>query len=55
MAEVLSDAAGDGRIDLSELDKRLEATFAAETYAELVPITAAADRPTGESQITRRG
>jgi hypothetical protein len=40
VAELLSDAAGDGRIDLGELDKRLEATFAAKTYAELVAITA---------------
>ncbi|WP_457109514.1 DUF1707 SHOCT-like domain-containing protein [Marmoricola sp. URHA0025 HA25] len=39
VAEILRDAAGDGRIDLSELDERLEATYAAKTYAELVPIT----------------
>ena len=30
----------DGRIDLEELDERLEATYAARTYADLVPITA---------------
>jgi hypothetical protein len=44
VAEVLRQAAGDGRIDFDELDKRLEATFAAKTYAEIVPITA--DLPT---------
>jgi hypothetical protein len=39
VAEILRDAAGDGRIDFEELDQRLEATYAAKTYAELVPIT----------------
>ena len=40
VAEVLRQAAGEGRIDVDELGKRLEATFAAKTYAEIVPITA---------------
>ncbi len=40
VSEVLRRAAGDGRIDLEELDERLEATFRARTYADLVPITA---------------
>jgi hypothetical protein len=40
VAEVLRKAAGEGRIDLEELDERLEATYAAKTYADLVPITA---------------
>jgi hypothetical protein len=40
VAEVLREAAGEGRIDLDELDERLEATYAARTYADLVPITA---------------
>jgi hypothetical protein len=40
VAEVLRQAAGEGRIDLEELDERLEATYAAKTYGELVPITA---------------
>ncbi|MCW2512506.1 MAG: hypothetical protein JWR11_1548 [Mycobacterium sp.] len=44
VAEVLRQAAGDGRIDLAELDERLEATYAAKTYGELVPITV--DLPT---------
>jgi hypothetical protein len=39
VAEVLRQAAGDGRLDLDELDERLEATWAAKTYADLVPIT----------------
>jgi hypothetical protein len=39
VAEVLRDAAGDGRLDLEELDERLEATWHAKTYADLVPIT----------------
>jgi hypothetical protein len=40
VAEVLREAAGEGRIDLDELDERLELTWAAKTYADLVPITA---------------
>jgi Domain of unknown function (DUF1707) len=40
VAEVLRQAAGEGRIDLEELDERLDATFSAKTYADLVPITA---------------
>jgi len=39
VAEVLRQAAGEGRIDLDELDQRLDATYAARTYADLVPIT----------------
>jgi hypothetical protein len=31
VAEVLRTAAGEGRIDLDELDERLEATYAAKT------------------------
>ena len=44
VAEVLRHAAGEGRIDFDELDERLEAAYAAKTYADLVPITA--DLPT---------
>lgn len=40
VAEVLRHAAGEGRIDLHELDERLEATYKARTYGDLVPITA---------------
>jgi hypothetical protein len=39
VAEILRQAAGEGRIDLEELDERLEATYAAKTYADLVPLT----------------
>jgi len=39
VAEVLRQAAGDGRLDFDELDERLEATYAAKTYSDLVPIT----------------
>jgi len=40
VADILRDAAGEGRIDLAELDERLESAYAAKTYADLVPITA---------------
>jgi hypothetical protein len=39
VAEVLREAAGEGRIDFAELDERLDQTYAARTYADLVPIT----------------
>lgn len=39
VAELLREAAGEGRIDLDELGERLEATYAAKTYGDLVPIT----------------
>ncbi|MFT4082593.1 MAG: DUF1707 domain-containing protein [Nocardioides sp.] len=39
VAEVLREAAGEGRLDLAELDERLDAVFAAKTYADLVPLT----------------
>jgi hypothetical protein len=48
VAELLRTAAGDGRLDLDELDERLEATWAAKTYADLVPITS--DLPGAMSQ-----
>ena len=40
VAELLRQAAGEGRLDLEELDERLEAAYSAKTYADLVPITA---------------
>lgn len=49
VAEILREAAGDGRIDLAELDERLEATYAARTYADLVPITH--DLPAHRDQV----
>jgi len=38
VAEVLRDAAGEGRLELDELEERLEAAYAAKVYADLVPI-----------------
>jgi hypothetical protein len=52
VAEILREAAGEGRIDLDELDERLEATYAARTYADLVPITH--DLPAAGSQLPVR-
>ncbi len=40
VAEVLRQAAGEGRLDLDELDDRLQAAYEAKTYGDLVPITA---------------
>ena len=45
VAEVLREAAAQGRITLDELDERLDATYAAKTYADLEPLTA--DLPSG--------
>jgi hypothetical protein len=39
VAAVLRRAAGEGRIELGELDERLAAVYAARTYADLEPIT----------------
>lgn len=43
-AAVLRQAAAEGRLDMAELEQRLERAFAAKTYADLVPLTA--DLPT---------
>lgn len=40
VADLLRDAAGEGRLELDELEERLEAAYAARTYADLVPLTA---------------
>jgi len=40
VAQVLHQAAADGRLDLHELDERLGVTYSAKTYGELVPVTA---------------
>ncbi|MGH3362763.1 MAG: DUF1707 SHOCT-like domain-containing protein [Nocardioides sp.] len=50
VAEILREAAGEGRLEIEELDERLEATFAARTYADLVPITA--DLPVRGQDLT---
>jgi hypothetical protein len=39
VADRLRVAAGEGRLDMEELSDRLEAAFAARTYADLVPLT----------------
>jgi Domain of unknown function (DUF1707) len=39
VADRLRAAAGNGRITMDELEERLDATYAAKTYGELVPIT----------------
>lgn len=39
VANVLREAAGDGRLTMEELNERLDAVYAAKTYAELEPIT----------------
>jgi Domain of unknown function (DUF1707)/Cell wall-active antibiotics response 4TMS YvqF len=39
VANVVREAAGDGRLSMDELDERLDAVYAAKTYAELEPIT----------------
>jgi len=46
VAEFLRESAAEGRIDIEELEQRLEATYAAKTYGELVPLTA--DLPAGQ-------
>ncbi len=40
VAEALREAAAEGRLDLDELDERLEAAYAAKVYADLLPLTA---------------
>lgn len=45
VAERLREAAGDGRLDLDELQERLDRTFAAKTYGQLVPLVS--DLPEG--------
>jgi hypothetical protein len=39
VADRLRQAAGDGRLEVDELGERLEAAFAARTYADLEPLT----------------
>ncbi|HEX6469658.1 MAG TPA: DUF1707 domain-containing protein [Streptosporangiaceae bacterium] len=39
VAEVLREAAGEGRLTLDELEERLSAVYAAKTYGDLEPIT----------------
>ncbi|WP_328560735.1 DUF1707 SHOCT-like domain-containing protein [Streptomyces coelicoflavus] len=39
VAEVLRDALAEGRLDMTEFEERLDATYSARTYGELAPIT----------------
>ncbi|MDQ6933682.1 MAG: DUF1707 domain-containing protein [Actinomycetota bacterium] len=55
VAELLREAAGDGRIDLTELDSRLDSTYAAKTYADLVPITRDLPELAGHQPVARGG
>ena len=48
VSELLREAAGEGRLDIEELDERLEAAYRAKTYGDLVPLTA--DLPLGAPQ-----
>ena len=48
-AEVLRQAAGDGRITFDELDQRLEAAYGARTYGDLTEVTA--DLPAGTTLV----
>ncbi|MFJ9558197.1 DUF1707 domain-containing protein [Nocardiopsis sp. NPDC101807] len=47
VSEVLREAAAEGRITLDELDERLNATYAAKTYADLEPLTSDLPSPGG--------
>ncbi|WP_165988947.1 DUF1707 domain-containing protein [Streptomyces sp. YIM 98790] len=52
VAERLRDAAAEGRIDLEELQERLDQVFAAKTYGELEPVTA--DLPADPAAVAGR-
>ncbi|MET7454204.1 DUF1707 domain-containing protein [Streptomyces sp. NPDC005574] len=47
VAEVLRDALAEGRLDMTEFEERLDATYKARTYGELTPITR--DLPTAHA------
>ncbi|MFH9420964.1 DUF1707 domain-containing protein [Streptomyces sp. NPDC017529] len=49
VVEQLREAAAEGRIDLAELDTRLEQALTAKTFADLAPLTA--DLPTGATLL----
>lgn len=53
VSEILREAAGEGRLDLQELDERISAVYAAKTYADLEPIVA--DLPAGAGGLTSGG
>jgi hypothetical protein len=47
VAELLRVAAGEGRLDIEELEERLESAYAAKTFGDLVPLTS--DLPAGKA------
>ena len=49
-AEVLRSHAGEGRLDVAELEARLERTYAARTFADLQALTADLPRPTPDAR-----
>lgn len=55
VAAILREAAGEGRLDLEELDERLTAVYAAKTYGDLEPITRDLPTPSSSSPATPRG
>src|SRR6187200_2263116 len=59
VASILRDAAGEGRLDLEELDERLTAVYAAKTYGDLEPITCdlptASFSPAADPRVDRVG
>lgn len=55
VAAILRDAAGEGRIDLAELDERLTAVYAAKTYGDLEPITRDLPRTAAAPATAPRG
>jgi hypothetical protein len=54
VADILREAAAEGRIDIDELDERLESTYAAKTYGDLVPITSDLPVPRAEGDVAPR-
>jgi hypothetical protein len=55
VAEILRQAAGDGRIDVDELDERLQAVYTSRTKAELAPLTADVIAARAQPPIGREG
>lgn len=60
VAELLREAAGEGRLEMEELEERLEAAYAAKVYADLVPIvvdlpTSGLELPTAATPTRRPG
>lgn len=55
VAEVLREAAAEGRITLAELEERLERTYASQTYDELAPVTADLPSAGGSGPLAASG